>query len=233
MAEELKKGQKDLCVHCGRPIVWDAPRFWKDTKEIVPKGPDYIYIPGHRTPTEAEKAKAAAYDNWVEYVKQRGTIDWSDQDKVYHYGETWLHIMNTPIEKLADLARRCPGGKTFQTATPSSFCNEVKNAGGTCYKKAKEIVKDSFEGKKALCGIHLAHLRKAVREAEARDQAAELEAWKAEELDKKITELKELGIDADKEWLQSPPSYRRHYTGKVTVDPDQLLEILQSIVEVF
>ena len=232
MANTLKLGARDLCACCNQPIIWDSWRFWEDTEEIIPKGPPYVHVPWGHKPTAEQEAKIKAYDNWQEHLKTRPQVN-VHGGKHFYKDETWMHIVSWPIEKRSDLRRACKGTKN-QNATPSSWCMVSQNSGGDCKRVAKEIVDTGYGGKKAMCGIHLAHVRKAQRQAEEQENQSAIEAWKAEELERKIAELAKYGVKAGKEWVRhNVNSYYGSYTGKVVVDPDKLLEILQDAIEVF
>lgn len=234
---DLKKGQRDLCLHCDQAIVYGWWEFWGDTKQLVPKGPEDVYIPYGKEPTDAQKAKKQAFDNWMQTRKDRKIL-------MHHGGNggrssNWVHILAWPFTKFEDLDMRCAKPKSEgmhrNFALPASFCSERQNVGGTCNRPVKETVEDKWGGKKALCGIHLAHLRKAIKKEEERETATEISAWRREEVEKKIARLEALGLsDVKEEWVRhyTGPTLGS-YTGKVVVDPDELLLLMEEHVETF
>lgn len=226
MAGTLKPGTKDICAICDVPLVYDRLEFWKDTEELVPQGPPY---PTGGLMTEPSKAKAEAYDNWIRYRQTRGTVNPLGYPVRRDF---WVHILSWPIEKKSDISFKCPS-KVNMNARPSGWCMETLNVGGDCKRRAKEVVDTGYGGKKALCGIHLGHLRKAQKIAEERANALSEEEWRSEEIEKRIEELKKFGIDADKHWLRNYNGSGGHYTGLVVINPDKLLAVLRESIEVF
>ena len=233
MATTLKTGVKDLCACCNKTIIYEKFEFWKDTGERVPAGPPYVYVPSTRTATSSERAKVQAYDNWREYRNSREIVNAYGRQHPGAIREDWFHILSWPVEKISDISRDC-GGKSTHHARPSGWCMESLNTGGYCKKQAKEIVDTGYGGKKALCGIHLGHLRKAAKKAEEYETQREIDQWRSEALEEKIRDLAYYGIQAQKEWIRHHTGLTSGaYTGMVIVDPDKLLEILQENIEVF
>lgn len=82
-----------------------------------------------------------------------------------------------------------------------------------CGNKAKED---------GLCGVHLAARRKIAENERKRVEARDAEQRLLDATDVKIAVLASLGIAATPHWS----SVRQKHTGKIVVDPDELLTAL-------
>lgn len=83
-----------------------------------------------------------------------------------------------------------------------------------------------------MCGIHGAHERKRREKEEKEQQEAEEQAYVSEVLDKTIEYLKEeYDIDAEKHYYRPHgDGWRGRYTGKIIVNPKQLVDILDELL---
>lgn len=235
---KLAPGQMDVCLLCGKPIIYGRWEFWADTGEPVGKPPPYPGMMGFGWDEERKerwRKENEAHEAWLAMKKTRETVSFPGWSK------GWVHVVNRPIRVKDDLVmamptpeenRRYPNDKTH-SPQPSSWCMRSLNSGGHCERVAKDTWRDghSFE---ALCGLHLSQERKYQKEQEERENSEQLQSWLRSELEEKIARLDRLGIQAEMQYvIHYGGRYSGSYSGKIIVDPDQLLEILDQNVEVF
>lgn len=208
------------------------------------------------------KEQEEAYDAWMAVRKERGVINayggGNSRALLWvHLLKTPVETIDdvsrecptkAQVEKAANKLRsdveNAFAGKEYNffwmVATPASWCITQKNEGGSCDKPAKEVIVEgswaqgTVERKAALCGIHYSHHRRAEKAAKEREEASALEEWTREETEKAIKRLADFGIEASADWQRHYTGpFLGSYTGRVIVDPRQLLEILEENIELF
>lgn len=116
-------------------------------------------------------------------------------------------------------------------AQPKSYCMEsMQNASSWYSEFCLRPVKDYDL---YMCGIHASRARKEAERQEKERQAKEQEAYLAEVLRKVIAHIEEqydLKSDADySRWPGHGPWHPPRLTGKIVVDPQELLETLDGL----
>ena len=138
----------------------------------------------------------------------------------------WFHTKPSPI---SDEARYCPDPERpvenpiFQRRViAASYCHD-------CGRKQKGTARNGLP----VCGIHLRAEREEQKRNEEWEQHHDVQSWISREVTRKIQLLRRYGLEDVKEHYQSTPGakFYGHYTGKIIVNPDELIELLESAIE--
>jgi hypothetical protein len=206
-SKHVQEGQKDRCRMCGEFIWWTRKKHIEQRKVWNSKEQKHEYQPIERWEVR-----------W--WHKREGELE---QKCVPEHVEAYKRISQNYHSE----ATR-PYYNPY--AIPTSFCPEHTESGysyqnSTCHRR----VKDAALG---MCGIHA----RPIREREARDRR-QAEIQRQKEFEVKgikglIAELEKLGVKGATIHYKIVPTYKSYpthtseITGKVVVDPEQLIDLL-------
>lgn len=211
------KNKIDVCLNCKERIYWRRPQYPSEVKAAVE-----AYESAYRDRQRAWNKENPTQPSYKFPEKREPPY------VVEHSSTGWYH--NTPYGDV----RHCPNpvkndrkNRYREVAIPTNYCVSSTDTGWhseMCNRPQK------FEHRgEPMCGMHYRPIReqqeREVREAEE----AAIKQWARDSLKEKIARLATFGLEAEihstvVDWAK----YKTQMTGKVTIDPDALLALLEE-----
>ena len=157
-----------------------------------------------------------------------GTIQLGSTGSSYRW-LNWVHILPEDEERpqvCRDLSYGPNERARYNTAKPKTFCAENVHTSWSSNLCNRPVKDDEL----FMCGIHANHERKRRKKDEERDSHYELQRFIQENVAKLCTQLEEeWGLEASSHYQYNWGGGMGSYTGKVLVDPEALLKLLDDL----
>lgn len=236
MADGKPKSPRATCFHCGEVIQWTNPRLAKEQEEenkVVQAANAAKYV------VARAEAKKAGLQDWQATIEEQELPHkmeraYQNSERWYHYREdegTIVHCPTTREWKRFEKKDR-DGYWYGKTALPKEFCHRNVNGqyrNHICNRAVKEI----YDGKEPLCGVHLAHEKRRDKEQADRSEAGAIKDYIRTEVKKLCDILQEdfgleAGVHEQYRYQGAGRGYEHNPSGKVVVDPKALLDLLEE-----
>lgn len=207
------KDQWATCFYCGKRIVWQRQNLTIQQQK--------------------ENEEAAAYNKEHDLRDSYGRHDPGYRHRPHDppgYKPRWTHAPEPPGENRVrcEIPKPEGGGDYWRppSAAPVEFCQASTQEGELCNRTAVPKERWSVVARHPVCGVHIKDEERYHKERIAREEQNQLNEWARDETQKMVDILKQAyGLDCTLE------NRYGGYTGKVVVDPNALLALLEERIE--